>query len=370
MKYKIAFFVLTVLGFGLSTASARTQTPPKQNKYQSFGETISSNRRTAEASQTNREILLGEISKKIVNNYVSAEAAAEIATLINSAAKSGKFNNLSDEDFAAALTVYLRSVSKDKHFYVKYLIDFRPENNETNNRKQKKLDNISNSLENFGFEEVRRLAGNVGYINFKGFAEPKSSEVALASAMNFVSNTNSLIIDLRDNRGGDNGMLLQFCSYFLNSKTNIYQTYFRNTGINKKNWTQAKVKGQKYLSKNIYLLTSGNTFSAAEGMAFILQNYKLAKVIGEQTGGAANPIDPFIIDNKYLLLIPVGKVTVTSTKTNWEQIGVTPDEKIKAENALTKAHILALKDILKNRTRTELTETDIRETIKKLESKL
>ena len=370
MKYKIAFFVLTVLGFGLSTASVQTQIRVRQNNYPSFGESVFSYRQRADDSQTNREILLREISKKIVDNYVSAEAAAEIAMLINSAAKSGKFNNLSDEDFAAALTVYLRSVSKDKHFYIKYLIYFRPKNNETNNRKQKKLDNISNSLENFGFEEVRRLAGNVGYINFRGFAEPKSSEVALASAMNFVSNTNSLIIDLRDNRGGDNDMLLQFCSYFLNSKTNIYQTYFRNTGINKKNWTQAKVKGQKYLSKNIYLLTSGNTFSAAEGMAFILQNYKLAKVIGEQTGGAANPIAPFIIDNKYLLLIPVGKVTVTSTKTNWEQIGVTPDEKIKAENALTKAHILALKDILKNRTRTELAETDIRETIKKLESKL
>jgi hypothetical protein len=332
--------------------------------------TLSSYGQTVDASQINREILTTEISKKIKDNYLSAEVAAEIDSSISSAVKSGKFNDLSDEEFAAALTAYLRLISKDKHFYVKYLIDYRPEKNGTNNRKQQELDNISNSLENFGFEDVRRLAGNVGYINFKGFAEPKSSEVALASAMNFVSNTNSLIIDLRENRGGDNGMLLQFCSYFLNSKTNIYQTYFRNKGKNVENWTQTKVKGQKYFNKDIYFLTSGKTFSAAEGLAFILQNYKLAKVVGEQTGGAANPIEPFIIDNKYLLLIPVGKITTTSTKTNWEQIGITPDEKIKAENALTKAHILALKEILKNKTRTELTETEIDETIKRLEKEL
>lgn len=332
--------------------------------------TVFSHGQTADASQINREILTTEISKKIKDNYLSADAAAEIDSLISSAVKSGKFNNLSDEEFAAALTTYLRSISKDKHFYVKYLKDYRPETNKVNDKKQQELDNISNSLENFGFEDVRRLEGNVGYINFKGFAEPKSSETALASAMNFVSNTNSLIIDLRENRGGDNGMLLQFCSYFFNTKANVYQTYFRNKGKNVENWTQAKVKGQKYLNKDIYFLTSGKTFSAAEGLAFILQNYKLAKVVGEQTGGAANPVEPFIISNKYLLLIPVGKVTTALTKTNWEQIGVTPDEKIKAENALTKAHILALKEILKNKTRTELTETEISETIKKLEREL
>lgn len=332
--------------------------------------TVFSYGQTSEASQKNREILLTEISKKIKDNYISVDSAAEIEVSINSAVKSGKFNNLSDEEFAAALTADLRFVSKDKHFFVEYLSDYRPQTNKANDKKQQELDNISNSLENFGFEDVKRLEGNVGYINFKGFAEPKSSETALVSAMNFVANTNSLIIDLRENRGGDNGMLLQFCSYFLNKKTNIYQTYFRNKGKNVENWTKAKVKGQKYLNKNIYFLTSANTFSAAEGLAFILQNYKLAKVVGEQTGGAANPIDPFIIGNKYLLLIPVGKITAASTKTNWEQIGVTPDEKVKAENALTKAHILALKEILKNKTRTELTETQISETIKNLEKGL
>ena len=325
---------------------------------------------TSDAAQKNREILLTEISKKIKDNYISVDSAAEIETSISFAVKSGKFNNLSDEEFAAALTAFLRSVSQDKHFYVEYLSDYRPQTNKANEKKQQELDNISNSLENFGFEDVKRLEGNVGYINFKGFAEPKSSETALVSTMNFVANTNSLIIDLRENRGGDNGMLLEFCSYFLNNKTNIYQTYFRNKVKNVENWTKAKVKGQKYLNKDIYLLTGANTFSAAEGLAFILQNYKLAKVVGEQTGGAANPVDPFIIGDKYLLLIPVGKITAASTKTNWEQIGVTPDEKVKAENALTKAHILALKEVLKNKTRTELTETQISETIKKLEKEL
>jgi len=323
---------------------------------------------TPEIPKPNRDELLTEISKKITDNYIFPDVANAINSTILSEIKSGHFNNLSNKDFASALTTSLRTAGKDKHFYVKYLDDYHPETNKVNDRKQQELDNVSNSLENFGFESVERLEGNIGYINFRGFAEPKSSETALASAMNFVSNTNSLIIDLRENRGGDNGMLLLFCSYFLKNKTNIYETHFRNNGKTVENWTINKVSGKKYLNKNIYFLTSKNTFSAAEGLAYTLQSYKLAKVIGEQTGGAANPIAPFFIDNKYLLLIPVGKVKLTVTNTNWEQIGVTPDEKTKSEDALKKAQIMALNAILKNKTRTEISEAEIKEIIKKLEN--
>ncbi len=317
--------------------------------------------------QQSKEELLTKISKIIKDNYISSDIAIKTESLLTSDINLGAFNNLTNEEFASKLTTYLRTVTKDEHFYVKYLSNYRPERNRANDKKQEALDNISNSLENFGFEDVKRLEGNIGYINFKGFAEPKSSEIALASAMNFVSNTKSLIIDLRENRGGDNGMVLLFCSYFLKSKTRIYDTYFRNKNKTVANWTKATVKGNKYLNKKVFILTSENSFSASEGLAYVLQSYGIAKVIGGQTGGAANPVDDFIVDNKWLVAVPVGKVTTTLTKTNWEQTGVTPDEKIEAKNALTKAHVLALKEVLKSKTRTELSETELLKTIKELE---
>lgn len=318
----------------------------------------------------NRANLLIEIGEKIKDNYIFADIAIKTDSLLNMEIKTDDFKNLTDEEFAKKLTAYLRTVTKDKHFFVKYFSNIQTNPNNINEKEQQKLDNFSNSLENFGFESIKRLDGNIGYINFKGFAEPKASETALASAMNFVSNTNSLILDLRENRGGDGGMLLQFCSYFFNNKTKLYDAYYRNKGKNVENWTQKKVKGTKYLNKQVFILTSKNTFSAAEGLSYFLQSYGIAKIIGEQTGGAANPVDHFFIDNKYLLLVPNGKITATLTKNNWEQIGVMPNEIVKKESALTKTYIFALYELLKNKIKTELSETEIQELINKLEKEL
>lgn len=325
---------------------------------------------SADSIKANQEKIWTEISKKIKENYIFPDIAIKTDSIMTEQIKTGAFNSLTNKEFATSLTTSLRTITNDKHFLVKYLSNYTPEVSTANEKEQQKLDNISNSFENFGFENTKRLEGNIGYINFKGFAEPKSSEIALASAMNFVSNTNSLIIDLRENRGGDGGMLLLFCSYFFDTKTKLYDTYYRSKSRNIENWTQEKVKGEKHLNKQVFILTSSNSFSAAEAMTYFLQSYGKAKVIGEQTGGAANPVDHFIIDNRYLLLVPNGKITAALTKANWEQIGVTPDEKIKSEKALIKAHILALKEILKNKTRTELTEIEIAELIKKLETEL
>lgn len=155
---------------------------------------------TPEIPKPNRDELLTEISITISDNYIFLDIANAVDSTIISEIKSSHFNNLSNKEFVSALTTTLRTAGRDKHFYVEYLDN--PETNKVSDKKQQELDNISNSLENFGFESVERLEGNIGYINFKGFAEPKSSETALASAMNFVANTNSLIIDLRENRGG------------------------------------------------------------------------------------------------------------------------------------------------------------------------
>ncbi|WP_326983540.1 S41 family peptidase [Chryseobacterium sp. MYb264] len=317
-------------------------------------------------AQTDRTEVLTEISAKIKQNYINEDVLQSVDSLFQSEIKSKDFNALHEKEFTITLTQKLRTVAKDKHFFIKYLEKYTPQK-KINEKEQQKQDNFHNSLENFGFEKAERLEGNIGYINYKGFAELNSSKKAAEAAMNFVSNTNSLIIDLRENGGGDNDMLVYFCSYFFKDKTNLYQTFFRNSGKTVNNKIQSKVLGKKYLDKNIYFLTSEKTFSAGEALAYFLQERKMAKVIGEKTGGAANPVDPFFIQNKYLLLVPTGKITSIYSGKNWEHIGVIPDQEVKVENALKVAYTLALKEILKNKTKTELSETEIKNLITKLE---
>lgn len=318
------------------------------------------------AQKDDRTAVLADITEKVKSYYIDKEVYKKVDSLFQDESRKGAFNNLTGKDFASLLTQKLRISVNDKHFFVKYLGNYTPEK-PINEKEEEKLNNFHNSLENFGFENVLRLQGNIGYINYKGFATRESSEKTLAAAMDFVANTNSLIIDLRENGGGDNGMLLLFCSYFFDKKTDLYTTYFRHKDETVINSTQSKVTGQKYLHKNIYILTSKKTFSAAEGLAYFLQQYKLAKVIGEKTEGAANPVDHFIIQNQYLLLVPAGKITSSVSHKNWEHTGIFPDQEVKAEDALKTAHVKILKNILQTETKTELSIPEIKNLINKLE---
>nr|WP_315028368.1 S41 family peptidase [uncultured Chryseobacterium sp.] len=310
--------------------------------------------------------VLSDITEKVKTYYIDKNAYKKVDSLFQSESRKGSFDHLNKKEFAEFLTKKLRKDIKDQHFFVKYLENYSPEKL-IDEKEKEKLNNLHNSLENFGFEKVQRLEGNIGYINFKGFASPEASASTLAAAMSFVANTNSLIIDLRENGGGENGMVLLFCSYFFDKKTDLYSTYCRHADKTEINSTELNVSGPKYLHKKVYILTSKDSFSAAEALAYFLREYKLAEVIGEKTGGAANPVDHFVIQNQYLLLVPAGVVSSYVSHKNWEHVGITPDHEVKAENALKTAHIKILKDILKTGTKTELSIPEIKKLINTLE---
>jgi hypothetical protein len=56
---------------------------------------------------------------------------------------------------------------------------------------------------NFGFEKLERLPGNIGYLDRRAFTPAALTGETAAAAMNFLSNSEAVIIDLRKNGGGD-----------------------------------------------------------------------------------------------------------------------------------------------------------------------
>jgi C-terminal processing protease CtpA/Prc len=319
-------------------------------------------------TERNKQIL--EIADKINEYYIFEDVANQLAEKLKSEIDLKTFDNLTDAEFAKSLSKYLTKNGNDLHFNVLY----RPgkEEEKAVNEKEllKKYDAI-NKQWNYGFDKVMRLDGNIGYIEYTGFPEGnKSAQQILVATMNFVSNTNALIIDLRNNRGGDGKMVRLFLSYFFNERIKLSEIYTRYNNKTEEKYTYKKVNGKKYLDKPVYLLVNNNTISAAEALAYNLQQNKMAKVIGDKTYGAANPVKVFFIGKKYQLFIPISVEKNAVTKTNWEHTGINVDEKVNSEKALIKAQIIALENLLKSNTKTELTENEIKEKILKLEKQL
>ena len=319
----------------------------------------SCNRAIGEISvERNKQLV--EIAEKINKFYIFEDRAIALSKNLKFEIENKTFENLSDQEFADSLSSYLAKNGKDLHFNVLYRPNFE-EKPVDEKEILKQYDKINRQW-NYGFEKVQRLDGNVGYIEYTGFPEGNKHAIEiLDAAMNFISNTNALIIDLRNNRGGDGKMVVEFLSYFFSEKTNLSERYTRYNNLISKSYTKLKVGGKKYLNKPIYILVNNKTISAAEGLAYNLQQQKRASIIGDSTYGAANPVKVFYIDNKFHVFIPVSLEKNSVTGTNWEHIGIVPDVKIKSEKALSKAHYIALEELLKSKIKTELTPEEIKE---------
>jgi retinol-binding protein 3 len=188
------------------------------------------------------------------------------------------------------------------------------------------------------------LPYGIGYLKLNSFVDsPESMEVA-TGAMSFLSSSDAVIIDLRENDGGDPKMIQFIISYFLGEKPELINTYYtRESNTTDELWTLANLPGKRLTNAEIYILTSNQTFSAAEEFAYDLKNMKRATIIGETTAGAANPCVIKIINDNFAIMLPTGRAINPITHTNWEGVGVEPDVKVSSDKAFDVAYLTALK---------------------------
>jgi retinol-binding protein 3 len=199
---------------------------------------------------------------------------------------------------------------------------------------------------NYGFRKLERLEGNVGYLELEGFFPTELGAETAVAAMNFLANTDALIIDLRHNHGGGPAMVALICSYLFDPEpVHLNDLYFRPEDSTHQWWTLAYVPGKRYTGKDVYVLTSKETVSAAEEFTYNLKTRKRATIVGETTAGGANPGGPRRINDNFAIWVPSGRAINPVTKTNWEGTGVAPDVAVSSARALQTAHLAALKTI-------------------------
>jgi C-terminal processing protease CtpA/Prc len=153
-----------------------------------------------------------------------------------------------------------------------------------------------------------------------------------------LNHADALIFDLRDNRGGYPDMVAFIAAYLFDRPEYLYNPRSAPT---EESWTRSPVPGNKLADKPVYVLTSGSTWSGAEQFSYDLKMLKRATLVGETTRGGAHAGAFHRIDDHYGMGIPEVKAVNPFGKADWEGIGVGPDVKVKAADALQTAVRLA-----------------------------
>ncbi len=289
-----------------------------------------------------------DVAEAIERDYFDEDKAKRIAAKLRGAAAKGEFDSLIEKrELASALTATLQAY--DRHFRVGWSDAqsavpaegpvMTPRESQTLQRRG-----------NHGVRRVEVLAGNVGYLDLRAFAPfefgvaDQPARQTIDAALQLLSGTDAMIIDLRDNGGGAPQMVGYLSSAFVKKEADIFNT-FQGRG---RTMSEAPLDWhpQPRLSTPLFVLISARTASAAEAFAYTLQSAKRATVIGEVSMGAANPGGDVDAGHGFSVFISFATPINPITKTNWEGSGVTPDVVAEPALALNTARHLALEAAL------------------------
>jgi hypothetical protein len=238
------------------------------------------------------------------------------------------YDTIADADeLARVLTGDLRAVAQDKHLNVRY-------------RSPSSLaaPPPAGAYTDTGIRKVEVLDGNIGYLQLEGVSRLEIAQRAVEGAFAMLQGTDALIIDNRDNTGGDPRTVAWYVSHLSEgSPVVVSETHARDDARVKKIAT-TNVGARSYgKDRPVYVLTSPRTFSAGENLTYTLQALGRATVIGELTAGGAHPTRRVSLGHGFIVGIPFAETISAITGTNWEGVGVKPDVPVPAELALEEA---------------------------------
>jgi C-terminal processing protease CtpA/Prc len=292
--------------------------------------------------------IVQSISENLLETYIDVDVAKEMTSTLKLNIKSNKYKSITNADeFSKIVTQDLQKVSKDLHLKLNYepkrIAQKKRVMPEEMKIKREKMMAMRMAEINFGFTEVKVLNGNIGYLNLRMFADIKYAKDAAAAAMSFLSNTNAIIIDLRTNGGGVPSMMQLLSSYFTDAKPVLLSNFYeRKTDSKTQLFTFETIDGKRMTNKPLYILTSKNTFSAAEAFTYTLKHLDKAIVVGEVTKGGANRAKRFHLNDDFTISVPYIEAIHPVTKSNWEGIGVQPNIETTVNKAFVKAYMDAI----------------------------
>lgn len=194
------------------------------------------------------------------------------------------------------------------------------------------------------------LPGAVCLVEVRPFFGAPSIELpALRVAAGRAATARALVLDLRHCHGGDPETAALVHGWLLGTTPRRLGRFEHRGQPTTDYWSDPAVG--RHFTGPVRILTSSETFSGGEDIAYVLQALHRARVVGERTGGGAHPVEHFQLPDGYHCQIPIARSVIDATGTNWEAVGVGPDTECPAHQALQTAiaELQALPRTLENR---------------------
>lgn len=302
--------------------------------------------------QAEKKAAIDALCRNLDQEYIFPDITERYVRMLGENLKAGKYDRIEQpQAFADAVTGDLMAVHKDEHLSVRFGPEWvRNERGRTAvDADTLRLLERRDKNVNYGFQEVKILAGNIGHLKLNGFSYNPAAYDPAIGAMAFLAQADAVIIDLRANGGGSPEMVQFLCSYFLdNPRKHLNSFTYKDPEKLTQYWTYTYLPGTRLDKADLYILTSSGTFSAAEEFTYNLKNMKRAVVIGETTGGGAHDNKFVILTDNFYMSLPFARAVNPVTKSNWEGVGVEPDVKVAQDKALATALAMASRKLAEN----------------------
>jgi len=290
--------------------------------------------KAAPVNEALRDSTVKSVAELLRTIYVYPELGQRMADALLRNQAGGRYDELKRAGkLAEKLTEDARAVSNDLHIWVEAQNPMAQASTDPVNRDVDLL-----RQKNYDFREVKVIKGNIGYMKFDMIHDDEEALEITARALADVSGCRALIFDLRDNIGGEWGTAGMILGYILPGGSLLGHVYDRDNRIIETRTVPDSIPGVQFDDDiPLYVLTSAETGSAAEALAYTLKHTGRATIVGEVTRGAAHPSKVVVVNDYFRVSVPFLRSEDSITGADWEGVGVIPQIKAKAGDALNAA---------------------------------
>ena len=185
--------------------------------------------------------VIARVAETLERFHEDAAIGKRLAAEIRKRAAHGDYRGIAyGEVLAKQVTKDLRERAHDDHLEMRFSYSVATPESEAN---QAAEESRRARTANCGFEKAEHLRPNVGYLKFDFFADPDTCAATAQAAMSFLADSDALVFDLRDNRGGRGAMGELLATYLFADRTHLADDFRRADGARTESWTLPAVPG-------------------------------------------------------------------------------------------------------------------------------